>query len=443
VSSGRKRSPADETSIGDAAEYRAMLRWPTRLERRIAGRYLRSRRAKRAASLNTIIATGGVAVGVMALIVVLGVMNGLRDDLRERILVASPHLRVLTFGAGLRLDDWRQVLATAKQQPGVVAAAPEVISQAGISAGHDYGEGVNLLGFDPDTGARAVTSFPQSIKKGDLSFQPKRKDVDGAILLGSRLANRLTVWTGDVVTLVPVTQAKLNPALGVAVPKFWKFEVTGLFETGMFQYDNQFVVVSRSVAQQFTGLGDAVSGIAIRVSDPEIAPQVGRQLEERLGYPYRTLDWQTQNASLFSALELEKLAMGLIIFFIMVVAAFNIVGTLTMVVTDKTREIGILQAMGLTAPAVARIFLAQGAIIGLVGTTLGLLGGLAVSYVVDRSGWIRINPAVYFIDHLPVHVELVDVIVVVLASVGIALLATLYPSRSAARLTPVEAIRHE
>jgi lipoprotein-releasing system permease protein len=443
VSSGRKRSPADETSIGGAAEYRAMLRWPTRLERRIAGRYLRSRRAKRAASLNTIIATGGVAVGVMALIVVLGVMNGLRDDLRERILVASPHLRVLTFGAGLRLDDWRQVLATAKQQPGVVAAAPEVISQAGISAGHDYGEGVNLLGFDPDTGARAVTSFPQSIKKGDLSFQPKRKDVDGAILLGSRLANRLTVWTGDVVTLVPVTQAKLNPALGVAVPKFWKFEVTGLFETGMFQYDNQFVVVSRSIAQQFTGLGDAVSGIAIRVSDPEIAPQVGRQLEERLGYPYRTLDWQTQNASLFSALELEKLAMGLIIFFIMVVAAFNIVGTLTMVVTDKTREIGILQAMGLTAPAVARIFLAQGAIIGLVGTTLGLLGGLAVSYVVDRSGWIRINPAVYFIDHLPVHVELVDVIVVVLASVGIALLATLYPSRSAARLTPVEAIRHE
>ena len=443
MSSGRKRSPADETSTGGAAEYRAMLRWPTRLERRIAGRYLRSRRAKRAASLNTIIATGGVAVGVMALIVVLGVMNGLRDDLRERILVASPHLRVLTFGAGLRLDDWRQVLATAKQQPGVVAAAPEVISQAGISAGHDYGEGVNLLGFDPDTGARAVTSFPQSIKKGDLSFQPKRKDVDGAILLGSRLANRLTVWTGDVVTLVPVTQAKLNPALGVAVPKFWKFEVTGLFETGMFQYDNQFVVVSRSVAQQFTGLGDAVSGIAIRVSDPEIAPQVGRQLEERLGYPYRTLDWQTQNASLFSALELEKLAMGLIIFFIMVVAAFNIVGTLTMVVTDKTREIGILQAMGLTAPAVARIFLAQGAIIGLVGTTLGLLGGLAVSYVVDRSGWIRINPAVYFIDHLPVHVELVDVIVVVLASVGIALLATLYPSRSAARLTPVEAIRHE
>jgi lipoprotein-releasing system permease protein len=135
--------------------------------------------------------------------------------------------------------------------------------------------------------------------------------------------------------------------------------------------------------------------------------------------------------------------MGLIIFFIMVVAAFNIVGTLTMVVADKTREIGILQAMGLTAPSVARIFLAQGAIIGLVGTTLGLVGGLVVSYVVDRSGWIRINPAVYFIDHLPVHVEALDVLVVVLTSLAIAVLATLYPSRSAARLTPVEAIRHD
>jgi lipoprotein-releasing system permease protein len=436
------RPDPDEVPIGGPAEYRSILHWPTKLERRIAGRYLRSRRSSWA-SLNTIIAIGGVAVGVMALIVVLGVVNGLRDDLRERILVANPHLRVLTFGAGLRLDEWRRVLAEVQKQPGVVAAAPEVISQAGISAGHDYGEGVNLLGFDPDTGTHSVTTFPQSIRKGDLSFRPTRTDVDGTLLLGTRLASRLSVYPGDVVTLVPVTQAKVNPALGVAVPKFWKFEVTGLFDTGMFQYDNQFVVMSREMAQKFTGLGDAVSGIAVRVTDPDLAPEVGRQLEDRLGYPYRTLDWQTQNSSLFSALELEKLAMGLIIFFIMVVAAFNIVGTLTMVVADKTREIGILQAMGLTAPSVARIFLAQGAIVGLVGTLLGLCGGLIVSYIVDRSGWIRINPAVYFIDHLPVHVEALDVLYVVLASLAVAVLATLYPSRAAARLTPVEAIRHE
>jgi lipoprotein-releasing system permease protein len=419
------------------------FRWPSRLEWRIARRYLRSRRNSRTASLNTVISTGGVAVGVTALIVVLGVMNGLRDDLRERILVANPHLRVLTFGSGLRLDDWQSVIAQVRKEPGVVAAAPEVISQAGITAGQDYGEGVNLVGFDPDTGRMSVTSLPGAITKGDLSFKTDKPGVDGGILLGSRLASRLSVYPGDVVTLVPVTQAKVNPALGVAVPRFWKFEVTGLFDTGMFQYDNQFVVLSRETAQRFTGLGNAVSGIAVRVDDPERAPAIGAALEKRLGYPYRALDWQTQNASLFSALQLEKLAMGLIIFFIMVVAAFNIVGTLTMVVTDKTREIGILRAMGLTSPAVGRVFLVQGAVIGGVGTALGLVLGLSVAYLVDRSGWVRINPAVYFIDHLPVHIEWLDVAVVVLASLAIAVCATLYPSRSAAALTPVDAIRHE
>ena len=429
--------------IGERTDLWSILRWPSRLEWRIARRYLRSRRSSSAASLTTVISAGGVAVGVMALIVVLGVMNGLRNDLRERILVANPHLRILTYGAGLRMDDWRKVLAVVRRQPGVVAAAPEVISQAGITAGQDYGEGVNLVGFDPDTGTHSVTSLPQSIKKGDLSFRTTKPNVDGGILLGVRLDNRLSVYPGDVVTLVPVTEAKVNPALGVAVPRFWRFEVTGLFDTGMFQYDNQFVVVRRDVAQRFTGLGDAVSGIAVRVDNPDDAPAIGRAIEHRLGYPYRALDWQTQNASLFSALQLEKLAMGLIIFFIMVVAAFNIVGTLTMVVADKTREIGILRAMGLTAPAVARVFLLQGAVIGGVGTAIGLSAGLVVAYVVDKSGWVRINPAVYFIDHLPVHVEASDVLVVVLASLAIAILATVYPSRSAAGLTPVDAIRHE
>jgi lipoprotein-releasing system permease protein len=427
----------------ERADFWAIFRRPSSLEWRLARRYLRSRRNSSAASLNTVISAGGVAVGVMALIVVLGVMNGLRNDLRERILVANPHLRVLTFGAGLRMDDWRKVLQVIRKEPGVVAAAPEVISQAGITAGQDYGEGVNLVGFDADTGAHSVTSLPQSIRQGDLSFRTTKPNVDGGVLLGARLANRLSVYPGDVVTLVPVTQAKVNPALGVAVPRFWRFEVTGLFDTGMFQYDNQFVVVKMEVAQKFTGLGDAVSGIAVRVADPDRAPEIGELLEKRLGYPYRSLDWQTQNASLFSALQLEKLAMGLIIFFIMVVAAFNIVGTLTMVVADKTREIGILRAMGLTSPAVARVFLLQGAVIGGVGTAIGLATGLTVAYVVDKSGWIRINPAVYFIDHLPVHVEASDVLVVVLASLAIAVLATVYPSRAAAGLTPVDAIRHE
>ncbi len=439
------RSPRSLPSAARALlpRVRGALRPPSALELRIAGRYLRSRRSSRSLSLNTVVSVGGVTVGVMALVVVLGVMNGLRNDLQERILVASPHMRVLTFGPGLRMDDWRGAMEKVRQEPGVVAVAPEVISQALITTGHDYAEGVQVLGVDADTGALSVTSLPRSITRGDLSFKATSGGVDGAIVLGHRLAGRLSVVPGDVVTLLSFSGAKVNPALGVAVPKYWRFEVTGLFDTGMFQYDNTFVVLSRLVAQKFTGLGDAVSGLQVRVEDPSLAPEIGRRLEDRLGYPYRALDWQTQNSTLFSALQLEKLAMGLIIFFIMIVAAFNIVGTLTMVVTEKTKEIGILQAMGLPAPAVGRIFLIQGAIIGCVGVALGLLGGLSVALVVDRWRWIKIDPAIYFIDHLPIHIEPLDVAVVVVASVAIAIVATVHPSRLAARLTPVEAIRHE
>lgn len=413
-----------------------------RLEWRIASRYLQSRRSARA-SLNTVIAVGGVAVGVMALIVVLGVINGLRDDLRERILVANPHLRILTYGAGLRLDDWQRVRDIVSGDPAVLAVAPEVLTQSFITAGRDYAEGVNILGFDPDTGAHAVTTLPRTITRGDLTFTTTKDDVDGGILLGSRLAARLSAYPGDIVSLPSSEPPRRSASTGYAAPRWFRFEVTGLFETGMYQYDNQFVVVSREMAQRFAGLGDAVTGLAIRLKDPELAPVVGKRLEARLGYPYRALDWQEQNDGLFSALQLEKLGMGLIIFFIMLVAAFNIVGTLTMIVQEKTKEIGILQAMGLPRPAVRRIFLAQGAVIGGVGMALGVAGGLGVAFLLDRSGLIKINPAVYFIDHLPVHVEALDVVLVVVASVALALVATIHPSRSAARLTPVEAIRHE
>ncbi len=437
------RNPPAEGRRAEGASLRQLLRWPTALERDIARRYLRSRRASGRVSLITTIATGGVAVGVCALIVVLGVMNGLRNDLRDRILVANPHLRILTYGNGLRLDDWRSIMEEVRREPGVVAVAPEVLTQSVISAGADYAEGVNVLGFDPDTGTMAVTTLPGALTRGDLSFIPTRSDVDGGIVLGIRLQERLTVYPGDVVTLVPAKPPEVNRALGVGVPRYWKFEVTGIFDTGMFLYDNQFVVISRVLAQRFTGLGDAVSGIEVRLADPWRAPVVGRRLETKLGYPYRTLDWQAQNQTLFSALRLEKLAMGLIIFFIMVVAAFNIVGTLTMVVTEKTREIGILKAMGLGEGAIGRVFLMQGAIIGLTGVAIGLVTGLAVSLAVDSGRLIRIDPSVYFIDHLPIHIEPLDVAVVLAGSFLLAIVATLHPSRVASRLMPVDAIRYE
>ena len=415
----------------------------SRLELTIALRYLRSRRASKLLSLITVIAVGGVTVGVMALVVVLGVMNGLQADLRDKILVANPHLRILTYGEGLRLDDWQRVLAKVRRTPGVDAALPFVLSQGLISRGHDYTEGVVVLGVESDTGTRAVTSLAQHFTQGDLQFRTTRREVEGGIALGARLASKLSAYPGDIVTLVAPAGAKFNAALGAFVPQFRRYEVTGVFSTGMYEYDNSWVVMRREAAQRFAALDTAVTGLEVRLADPWTAQAFGAALEAQLDYPYRALDWQSQNASLFSALKLEKLAMSLVVFLICVVAAFNVVGTLTMVVRDKTREIGILLAMGLRRGAVRRIFLVQGMIIGLTGTALGAVLGIVLGGMVNRGEWIRIDPAIYFIDHLPVHTEPLDALLVVAASLLVATLAPLYPAMQAARLDPVPAIRYE
>ncbi len=416
----------------------------SRLEWKIAGRYLKSRRSSRLVSLITLIATGGVAVGVMALVIVMGVMNGLQNELRDRILIGSAHLQILTYGTELRVDGWRDALPVIRGHPEVDAASPFVITQGLIGTGNSYNEGVILKGIDPDTGNAAVTSLAEHFTYGDLRFDTQRDDVEGGIVLGRRVAERLSVYPGDRVSLVSGADIKYNRAVGAYVPAFHQYEVSGEFETGMYEYDNGYVVLPLKPAQQFAGLDTAVSGIEVRVEDPWHAPEVGKELVDALGgYPYRFNDWQTQNANLFSALKLEKLAMSLILLLIVLVAAFNIVGTLTMVVTDKTREIGILRAMGLPAKSVRKVFVLQGTFIGLVGTTVGTVGGLIAAIVVDTKQLISIPAEVYFIDHLPIHVQVLDVMIVVVASALVATLATLYPARRAATLVPVQAIRHE
>jgi lipoprotein-releasing system permease protein len=414
-----------------------------RLEWRIASRYMRSRRSSRLVSLITLIATAGVTVGVTALIVVMGVMNGLQSELREKILVASPHLRVLTYGSGLRVDNWRDALEVIRAHPDVEVAAPFVHTQALVTAGADYSEGVRVLGIDPDTATMSVMPLPRYFTSGDLRFATSLGGVDGGIILGARVSDRLSAFEGDSVSVISSAGTKYNAAIGAFVPAYWWFEVTGRFETGMFEYDNAYIVMPLEVAQRFAGLGDAVSGIDVRVSDPNEAPRIGLELEALLDYPYRSTAWQEQNAQLFSALELEKLGMGLILLLIIIVAAFNIVGTLTMVVTDKTREIGILRAMGLSAKSVRTVFVLQGMIVGLVGTAAGAVAGIAVAQLFDRWRLISLDPSVYFIDHLPIQVQPLDFALIIIASVVVATVATLYPARRAADLTPVEAIRHE
>ncbi len=414
-----------------------------RVEWWIASRYLRSRRTSRFVSLITFIATAGVALGVMALIVVIGVMSGLQKDLREKILIANPHLRILTYGEGLRLDDWRHVLERVRRSPDVVAAAPFVLSQGLLSAGHDYAEGVAVIGIEQDTGRAATTGLARAFTQGDLGFRASSPGVDGGVVLGRRLADRMSAYPGTVVTMVSPAGSSFNAALGTFVPRYWRFEVTGLLETGMYEYDNTYVVMSRRLAQRYAGLDTAVTGLEVRVKDPWRADVVGRRLEDALKFPYRALDWKAQNSSLFSALKLEKLAMAVILLLIVLVAAFNIVSTLTMAVHDRTKEIGILRAMGMSAGQIRRVFVAQGVTVGVVGTLIGGVAGVVVALLVERYRLVSLNPTVYFIDHLPVDLAASDVATIVLASLLIAALATIYPATQAARLEPVDAIRHE
>lgn len=410
------------------------------LEWYIARRYLASRRKGRFVSLITLIAVGGVTLGVMALISVIAVMTGLQRDLQEKILSSNPHVYVFEQGHGFRLTGWQEVLPAVLEAPGVVSAEPFVLAQVGV-LGQTATPG-SLYGIDPDLAPVPLTDIERDLRAGRLSLGPTESGYPG-VLVGARLAQRLGVLPGDTVTVGSFENIKTGP-LGELMPELANFEVTGIFQTGMYEYDLNFMYARMEPVQELLDFDSTtVSGIAVNIADPWDAADVGTHLFSELGFPYYTDNWMTLNASLFSALKLEKLAMFVILFLIVLVAAFNIVSTLIMVVTDKTREIGILKSMGLTDGAVLRIFMMQGLAIGIIGTVLGSLGGFLLVWLLDRYQFIELPGDVYFIDRLPVALDPIDVVLILLASVVVALVATIYPARSASRLQPVEAIRHE
>ena len=413
----------------------------SRLEIAIAWRYLRSRRGSKLLSLISVIAIGGVVIGVSALIVIMGVMTGLQNDLREKILIGSPDVRVLNYGSDMVLKDWQPVLATVRKEPDVVAAAPFVLTKALVGAGHKYSDAAYVMGIVAEgEGGPPVTSIRSHATGGDFRFVTSDGQRRGAVL-GARLASRLGVYPGiDSVTLTTVG-SEVSAVTGTPIAREVRLEVTGVFDTGMYEYDNGYVFIALELAQDLAGLRTDVTGLEVRTTSRWTALDVAARLARTLGYPYRTEDWQSQNNSLFQALKLEKLGMTFILTLIIVVAAFNIVGTLTMVVTDKTKEIGILRAMGMPAASIRRIFLAQGFLIGLVGTVLGLVLGVGASAALDHFKLIPLDPQVYFIDHLPVAREPLDIALTAAASLVIAALATIYPAVQASRLLPVEAMR--
>ena len=411
-----------------------------RLEMGIAWRYLRSRRGSKLLSLISLIAIGGVVIGVSALIVIMGVMSGLQNDLREKILIGSPDVRVMNYGSDLVLKDWKPVLEKVRKQPGVVAAAPFVLTKALVGAGHKYTDGAFVMGIAPEgEGGPPVTTIRSFRTAGDFRFRTTDGKQAGAVV-GAKLANRLNIYPGtDSITLI--TGTAVSPVTGMPAPHFVTLEVTGLFDTGMYEYDNAYIYTSLKVAQQLADLGDDVTGLEVKTTNREVARDVAASLEKMLGYPSRTMDWRAQNSALFQALQLEKLGMTFILLLIILVAAFNIIGTLTMVVADKTKEIAILSAMGMSSASIRRVFLIQGTLIGVVGTTLGLIIGLGTSIALDRYRLIPLDPAVYFIDHLPVDRQPIDIGVTIAASLLIAAVATIYPAIQASRLLPVEALR--
>ena len=409
----------------------------------IARRYLASRKRGRLLSLITWIALGGVTVGVTALIVVIAVMTGMQQDLREKILGSTPHVLVLEQGTALRMNSWQDVLDTVLSVPEVVTASPFVLSQVTIRRqGQDYAQAADLYGVSTEDLPGSVTAMEEQIRSGVHSLRTPPSGL-APILMGSGLAGRLQVFSGD--TLVVVSMEHLRPDLfGGLTPTLRMFEVTGTFTTGMYDYDTKNLYTTIAAAQDLLGLApDVASGIGVRTADADRAGPVGEELQRRLGFPYFVESWITTNNALFSALKLEKLVMGLILFLIVLVAALNIVSTLVMVVSDRTREIGILKAMGMTRNAILRVFVLQGVWIGLIGTGLGALFGVLVCWLLATYEIIKIPPDVYFVDHLPIRLEVTDVLLIVAASMAVAVVATIYPALQAARLQPVEAIRHE
>lgn len=405
-------------------------------------RYLLAKRRQTFISLITFISIAGVAVGVTALIVVLAVMNGFQDDLRRRILGITSHMVVGSFNGPF--SDYRTLMQEVEKEPGVMAATPFVYAQVMVSSGRNV-SGAILRGIDPQSAGKVI-NIQENMIRGNLADLRGEASTPGGpspsqgIILGAELSTNLGIRQGEWVTIISPS-GRLTP-MG-QVPKSRLFQVTGIIQSGMYEYDNTLAYISLAAAQQFLGLGDAVSGIEVKLDDIYGAQRIAESLRSRLSQPYWVRDWMQMNRNLFSALKLEKVVMFIILTLIILVAAFNIVSSLIMLVMEKTRDIAILKAMGATTASIRKIFVMEGFLIGISGTLLGLLGGFILCSLLKKYQFIELPRDVYYISTLPVKMEPLDVAMIAFAAILISLVATLYPSRQAAKLDPAEALRYE
>jgi lipoprotein-releasing system permease protein len=415
-----------------------------RFELFIAARYLRARRRQAVVGLITVISVVGVAAGVAALIIALAITNGMRRDLQQRLVGSTAHVQLMrTAGDGIR--DWRPLMARLGEVPHVVAVAPGLYGQVLISRGAHSG-GALIKGIVPADEAK-VGNLLQSVNEGsakelapDTSGAAPGSELAPPLVIGHELAVTLGAQVGDTL-LVTSPQGELTP-LGL-VPRYQRFRVVGIFSSGFYQYDDGYAFMRLTDAQRLFSEPDLVSVISFKLDDLYKAEQVGKAIEAEAGPGFEATNWMDQNRELFRAMKLEQDVTFIVLALIVVVAALNILIALTMMVMEKTRDIAVMMSFGVTAEQVRRIFLLQGLLISSVGTMLGLVLGYVVSIVGSHYRFISLDASVYSIDYLPFAPRLVDALVVAGVSLGMSLLATIYPSSSAASVLPAEALRYE
>jgi lipoprotein-releasing system permease protein len=409
-------------------------------------RYLKAKRKQTFISIITIISIVGVMVGVMALIVVLAVMNGFEKTLKEKILGTQAHL-VLLKASQEGMDHYEEVATKVQKVKGVVSAAPFIFNQVMLSSESNV-SGVVIKGIDPDRVGK-VTELAHNMKAGRLQ---DLKEVGASnlsgIVLGVELAKHLGISINDSIQVISPL-GTMTP-MGM-MPKMKRFRVVGIFYSGMYEYDNTMAYVSLESAQKFFGMGDRVTGIEIKTNDIYHVKEIGKEIRQELGFPFWTKDWMEMNRNLFSALRLEKITMFIILILIVLVAAFNIISTLIMVVMEKHKDIAILKSMGASSKGILKIFVIEGGVIGIVGTIFGTILGLGAAFNLEKiTGFVEnlfgfkiLSGDVYYIDKLPSQVNPTDVMMIVITAILISLLATLYPSWRASKLDPAEALRYE
>lgn len=406
-----------------------------RFELYIALRYLLARRKQAFISLISLISIMGVAVGVMALIIALALMTGLQGELRDRILGSTAHVYVWKSGG---IADYHAEVDRLTALPGVIGAAPATLGLAMIAGAADHAF-ISVKGIDPAL-ERDVTDIEGAMLEGSLAaLADGSTGTRPGMLIGRNLADKLGVQVGDDVPLM-TPQVTVLPFGGQ--PRLQYARVAGIYALGLYEFDANYGFVSLDFARRLTG-SDSIDLIQLRVDDLFAAPRVAGEVMTALGPDYVAQDWQQQNQALFSALWLEKMGLSIAIGLIVTVAALNIVASLILLVMEKSRDIAILKTMGTSSARVMAIFMLQGLIIGLVGTTIGAAGGLGLSWVLDTYRLISIPMDVYQVSHLPFVVQPFDFLIVIVSALIICFLATIYPSRQASRLDPVQALRYE